>query len=81
MPNFHLYFMASGAPVGSQSIEAVDEAEAIRIARGSSEAEAIEIWDDCRRLGVLGQRTRIFPRWTEAPENPLRHDAVISEPA
>ena len=54
MPNYHLYFMSRGAPVGSKSIEAVDDAEAARIARELNEGDAVELWNDHRRLRILG---------------------------
>lgn len=54
MPNYHLYFMLRGAPVGTTSIEASDDAEAARIARELNTGDAVELWNDHRRLRILG---------------------------
>jgi hypothetical protein len=54
MPNYHIYFMLKGAPVGSKSIEAGDDAEAVRIASTLNEGDAVELWNDYRRLKVFG---------------------------
>ena len=58
MPNYHLYFMSRGAPVGSQAIVASDVAEATRIAQAMNEGEAVELWNDHRRLSVLRAHDR-----------------------
>ena len=53
MPTYHLYYLSKGAIVGSDSIEADDDSEAARLARAMNEGDAVELWNDCRRLGVL----------------------------
>jgi hypothetical protein len=54
MANYHIYFMLKGAPVGSRSIEAGDDAEAVRIASTLNKGDAVELWNDHRRLRVFG---------------------------
>ena len=53
MPSYHIYTMSKGAPVSFTSIEAGDEAEALRIAGEYYEGDAVELWNEHRRLRIL----------------------------
>ena len=73
MPNYHLYFMLRGAPVGAKTIDAGDDAEAARIALALNHGDAVELWNDHRRLGILrpsrlGEQAVIRPSPSSGPE-------------
>ena len=54
MSRYHLYFLRQGMLVGSENIEAVDDGEAARIAREQGGGQVVEVWNDHRRVRVIG---------------------------
>ena len=53
MAEYHLYFLRQGMLVGSNSIEAMDDSEAVRIAREQGDGQLVEVWNDHRRVRVV----------------------------
>jgi hypothetical protein len=53
MAQYHLYFIRQGMLVGSDNIEAADDAEAARLAREQGGSQTVEVWNDHRRIHVV----------------------------
>lgn len=53
MASYHLYYLRDSAVVGSDSIEADDDGEAIRLARELGEGQAVEVWNDHSRIRIV----------------------------
>lgn len=53
MGSYHLYYLRDNAVVGSDSIEAGDDDEAIRLAQECGEGQAVEVWNDHSRIRIV----------------------------
>ena len=53
MARYHLYFLKHGMLVGSDNIDAADDAEAARLAREQGSGQVVEVWNDHRRIRVV----------------------------
>jgi hypothetical protein len=53
MGRYHLYFLRDSQVIGSDSIDAQDDDEAIRLARDHGEGNAVEVWNAHSRIRVL----------------------------
>src|SRR3954464_14120148 len=57
--SYHLYYLHDGQVIGSDSIDAADNQEAVRIARDRGQGEAVEIWNAAGRIRIVAPaRTR-----------------------
>ena len=57
MTQYHLYYLRQGMLIGSDNIEAADDAEAALIARKSGNGQVVEVWNDHERVRVVAPRT------------------------
>ena len=53
MANYHFYYLRDNRLVGSDSIEAVDDDEAVRRAKQRGKGQAVEVWNDHNRIRVV----------------------------
>jgi hypothetical protein len=53
MGRYHLYFLRDSQVIGSDSIDARDDEEAIRLARDHGEGNAVEVWNAHSRIRVV----------------------------
>jgi hypothetical protein len=51
--SYHLYYLRNNAVVGSDSIDATDDDEAIRLAREHGEGQAVEVWNAHSRIRIV----------------------------
>ncbi|WP_114953803.1 hypothetical protein [Sphingosinicella terrae] len=54
MAHYHLYYLRQGMLVGSSHIDANDDTEAVRMAREQGGSHIVEVWNEERRIRVLG---------------------------
>ena len=53
MAHYHLYFLRDSQVIGSDSIEAEDDEEAIHLAKSHGEGHAVEVWNAHSRIRVV----------------------------
>lgn len=53
MASYHLYYLRNHGVVGSDSIDARDDEEAINFAREHGEGQAVEVWNDHGRIRIV----------------------------
>jgi hypothetical protein len=53
MAGYHLYYLRNSQVIGSASIDAADDEDAVRVARECGEGQAVEIWNDHGRVRVV----------------------------
>jgi len=61
MARYHLYFLRDNQVIGSDSIEAEDDDEAIRLARDHEEGHAVEVWNAHSRIRVIAPAQSAAP--------------------
>jgi hypothetical protein len=54
MASYQLYHLRNGQLVGSDHVEAGDDGDAVRIARQRGDGRITEIWNDSRRVRIVG---------------------------
>lgn len=53
MASYHLYYLRGHQVVGSDSIEARDDSEAIRLAKKRGQGQAVEVWNAYSRIRIV----------------------------